>query len=129
MPIAGQNIVIQRADLDGGINDVFEWSVSRRKNGGSWAVIGTYNLITAGHYTTPDSGVEGSAGTFSFAYPTEIPDDAVLDDTYEYRFEGADAWLGDDEVVRVTGEYVITEGISAAILSGGITTLTTVGII
>lgn len=105
MPVAGQTITIRRANLDGGINDVWEWdTVSRRKNGGSWVPIGSYNLVTSGHVVPADETVEGSVDVFNFAYSTDIPEDAETGDTYEYQFENSVFGL-----TRVTGEYETVE--------------------
>lgn len=108
MPQAGRNITIKRSALNSGINDVFTWEVSRRKNGAAWTVTDTYDLVASGHYTAPDPGVENATGTFNFAYATMLPEDGEKGDIYEYRFEGVDAWLEDDAIVRFSCTYTIS---------------------
>lgn len=83
---AGQTIVITRAVLDGGIKDILEWSVYRKKIGESYSLIDTYNLVTEGHYIPPDDEIEGSVGTYNFGYSTQIPQTALEDDQFQYKF-------------------------------------------
>jgi len=83
---AGQSITLTRVFLDGGIKDVLEWSVYRKKNGEAYALIDTYNLVTEGHYIPPNDEIEGSVGTYNFGYPTQIPESAVEDDQFQYKF-------------------------------------------
>lgn len=107
MAIAGGNIIIRRANLDNGINGVLVWGVCRRKNGGEWVAIAGYDLITSGHFTPHDETIEMSVDVYAFAYPTVVPEDSVIGDYYEYRFTGADSWLGVDEVVRYSSTYTV----------------------
>jgi hypothetical protein len=100
---AGQSIVLTRAVLDGGINDVLEWSVYRKKVGEAYALIDTYNLVTEGHYVPPDDEIEGSVGTFSFGYSTQIPETAIEDDEFQYRFVST----GRPTVERESAVYTI----------------------
>ncbi len=83
---AGQSITLTRAVLNGGIKDILEWLVYRKKVGEAYALIDTYNLVTEGHYIPPNDEIEGSVGTYNFGYSTQIPVTALEDDQFQYRF-------------------------------------------
>lgn len=117
--IAGQNITITDSALDGGIIDIYPYgiTVNRRKNGGSWIEIGSYNMSEEGDYTPPDPNVEGSVGEYDFSYSTTIPEDAEKDDAYEYQF--VDSIFG---ITRVTGEYTTIESSGVEAFSESLST-------
>jgi hypothetical protein len=85
---AGQSITLTRASLNGGIKDILEWLVYRKKVGDSYALIDTYNLVAEGHYIPPNDEIEGSVGIYNFGYSTQIPETAVEDDQFQYKFVG-----------------------------------------
>lgn len=82
--ISEQSIIITRSELDNGIKDVKEWEIYRKKIGGAYALIDTYNLVSEGHYVLPDYSIEGSVGEYNFSYPTQIPV-SIPGDQYQYK--------------------------------------------
>jgi hypothetical protein len=83
---AGQSITLTRASLNGGIKDILEWLVYRKKIGDAYGLIDTYDLVIEGHYIPPNDEIEGSVGTYNFGYSTQIPETAVEDDQFQYKF-------------------------------------------